>query len=79
METDFCQGCHAYLTFVALKVNQNSTRPTPVPRVIPTSPAEIRRFEAADGRRQSRFRMAGLPDSLQKLREKMQARILPSF
>ncbi|KAJ9064266.1 hypothetical protein DSO57_1032346 [Entomophthora muscae] len=67
---EFC--CHAYLTFIALRVNKDSTCPTVVPKVIPASPAEIRRFEAAEGRRQSRFSQAQQPDSMQQLREKIQ-------
>jgi acyl-CoA hydrolase len=42
----------AYLTFVALGPDG---RPAPVPKVIPQTPEEIRRFEAAGLRRQHRL------------------------
>ncbi len=45
----------AYLTFVALDANG---RPTPVPPVAPETEDEIRRFEAAKKRRESRVALA---------------------
>lgn len=45
----------AYTTFVAL---DDHGRPTPVPPVLPESPVEKRRFEAAKKRRQARLRLA---------------------
>ena len=44
----------AYLTFVAL---DDEGRPTPVPPVIPESPAERRRYEEAERRRERRLEM----------------------
>lgn len=45
----------AYLTFVALDANG---KPTPVPPVIPKTEEEVRRFEAAKKRRESRIALA---------------------
>lgn len=45
----------AYTTFVAL---DESGKPTPVPRLIPEMPEEIRRYEQAKKRRESRIRLA---------------------
>jgi len=45
----------AYATFVAL---DDHGRPTPVPSVLPISSEEIRRFEEAKKRRESRMRLA---------------------
>ncbi len=45
----------AYLTFVAL---DDEGRPTRVPPVIPESPAERRRYEEAEQRRERRLEMA---------------------
>lgn len=45
----------AYLTFVAL---DDEGRPTPVPPVIAESPAERRRYEEAERRRERRLEMA---------------------
>jgi acyl-CoA hydrolase len=45
----------AYTTFVAL---DDHGRPTPVPRLLPESPQEKRRFEEAKKRRESRVRLA---------------------
>ncbi|MDR3606553.1 MAG: acyl-CoA thioesterase [Oligoflexia bacterium] len=45
----------AYTTFVALDDNG---RPTPAPPIMPETPDEIRRYEAAQKRRESRVRLA---------------------
>ena len=45
----------AYTTFVALDENG---KPTPVPPVLPETPEEKRRFEAAKKRREARIRLA---------------------
>jgi len=45
----------AYTTFVAL--NEHG-KPVPVPQILPTTPEEKRRFDAAVKRRESRMRLA---------------------
>lgn len=45
----------AYTTFVAL--NDNG-RPVPVPQIVPSTPEEKRRYEAAKKRREARIRLA---------------------
>jgi len=50
----------AYLTFVAL---DEEGRPTPVPKVVPTTEEEKRRFEAARKRREQRLRRIKARDS----------------
>jgi acyl-CoA hydrolase len=48
---------HAYLTFVALDGNR---RPTPIPRVIPNSSNEVRRYRNAELRMQARKALRNL-------------------
>lgn len=45
----------AYTTFVAL---DDQMHPTPIPEILPETPDEIRRFEEAKKRRESRIRLA---------------------
>jgi len=52
---DLTHTSSAYLTFVALDANG---KPTPVPPILPESEDEIRRFEAAKKRRESRMALA---------------------
>ena len=47
--------CHAYMTFVALDENG---RPTPIPSIIPETEDEIRRYEEAGIRRETKKKLA---------------------